>query len=57
MFEAEGALQPISTEYLDILYLYKDTPNGMDFIASLTEVDDIELFSNEVVQILIDNNW
>ena len=44
-------------QYIDIPNITKNTPVGKDFIYGLAECENLELFNNGVVQILIDNHW
>ena len=43
--------------YIDVPNIHKNTPVGKDFIYGLAECENLELFENGVVQMLIDNHW
>ena len=57
MFSKTGKLQPMDLQYIDVPNIHKNTPVGKDFIYGLAECENLELFKNGVVQILIDNHW
>ena len=57
MFKDKGKLQPMDLQYLDVPNIHINTPVGKDFIYGLAECEDLELFNNGVIQILIDNHW
>ena len=57
MFSKTGKLQPMDLQYIDVPNIHKNTPVGKDFIYGLAQCENLELFENGVVQILIDNHW
>jgi len=44
-------------QYVDVPNIHTNTPVGMDFVKALSDCEDLELFNNGVIHILIDNHW
>ena len=46
----------MNMQYLDLLYIFRQTNDGFDFIYALTESDDLEIYGISSVQIIIDRH-
>lgn len=55
MFDPEGSLRPMYLSYIDLPHFYDHNEFGYDFINALHESKDIDIFSLESVQILVDS--
>mmetsp|Transcript_22986 Transcript_22986/g.28526 ORF Transcript_22986/g.28526 Transcript_22986/m.28526 type:complete len:89 (-) Transcript_22986:976-1242(-) len=43
--------------FIDLQHLYNSTEIGKDFILALHKCPNMEFYSNEVVQMIIDHQW